>query len=90
MSDISRVRAANGRTYTAHHTASRTAYIYVLGHRVYGIIRSARHINGGYCLPFDAHGKWAFLVAAVAIDRHEAGPEGAVGEPGVPAVTASV
>lgn len=64
------VTAPNGRQYRFHPgVAQHRGFIYALGHRVYGnATEGAWNANTHrYERAFEPEGKWAFIVAAVAV-----------------------
>lgn len=64
----------NGRTYRVHNADNRKgAYVYALGHRVYGTVRRAYNASLGRneSISFSPIGKWAFILNTVEVETVE-------------------
>lgn len=65
---------ANGHTYRVHNANARKgAYVYALGHRVYGSVWRRRPSQFGRHEPisFEPIGKWAFVLNEQAVRSDE-------------------
>lgn len=67
----------NGRTYRVHNAVAQSgAFVYALGHRVYGTSRRVYNsLTGRYeSVDFTPIGKWAFILNTVEVETVSEAP----------------